>query len=94
MDANSITQLISAVGFPIVACLGLGYFIYQAFQKIMGQNEVREEKLYTILGQAQTTNRELTETNAKFVEVLRSYQTDLDEIKSDVSDIKDVLEKG
>ena len=27
MDAASITQLITAVGFPIVACLLMGYYI-------------------------------------------------------------------
>lgn len=91
MDVSTINSLITSVGFPIVCVLGLGWFIYQAFNKFTAQSEKREEKLYDFLGKAQTVNEELTKTNAEFVAVLSTYKTDLAEIKEDVTEIKNNL---
>lgn len=91
MDVSTINSLITSVGFPIVCVLGLGWFIYQAFNKITAQSEKREEKLYDFLGKAQMVNEELTKTNAEFVAVLSTYKTDLAEIKEDVTEIKNNL---
>lgn len=88
MDVNTIQNLIASVGFPIVVCLGLGWFIFKAFEKFTAAAERREEKLYTVIAQAQETNERLTQTNAEFVSVLNTYKSDLDEIKIDVSEIK------
>ena len=85
MDVNTIQTLITSVGFPIVCVLALGWFIYKAFEK----SEKREEKLYTVLANAQETNERLSKTNAEFVTVLNTYKSDLEEIKSDVSEIKE-----
>lgn len=89
MDVNTIQTLITSVGFPIVCVLALGWFIYKAFEKFTAQSEKREEKLYTVLANAQETNERLSETNAEFVTVLNTYKSDLEEIKSDVSEIKE-----
>ena len=89
MDVNTIQTLITSLGFPIVCVIALGWFIYNAFEKITAQSEKREEKLYTTIAQAQETNERLTQTNAEFVSVLNTYKSDLDEIKSDVSEIKE-----
>jgi F0F1-type ATP synthase membrane subunit b/b' len=91
MDVNIIQQLIATVGFPIVCVMALGWFIYKAFEKFTAQSEQREEKLYTIIADAQTTNEKLLQTNAEFVSVLNTYKSDLEEIKSDVSEIKERL---
>ena len=88
MDVNTVQTLITSLGFPIVCVIALGWFIYNAFEKITAQSEKREEKLYTVIAQAQETNERLTQTNAEFVSVLNTYKSDLDEIKSDVSEIK------
>lgn len=88
MDINAIQSLIASVGFPIVVCLALGWFIYKVFERYTTQSEKREEKLYTIISEAQTTNERLLQTNAEFVSVLETYKTDLVEIKSDVAEIK------
>lgn len=87
-DANMVQTMIASVGFPIVAVIGLAWFIHKAFERFTTQNERREEKLYAVIEAAQTTNKELTETNSKFVAVLHAYASDLDEIKNDVSEIK------
>ena len=89
MDVNTVQTLITSLGFPIVCVIALGWFIYNAFEKITAQSENREEKLYTTIAQAQETNERLSQTNAEFVSVLNTYKSDLDEIKSDVSEIKE-----
>ena len=88
MDVNTIQTLITSLGFPICVCVALGWFIYKAFEKFTSQSEKREEKLYTVIAQAQETNERLTQTNAEFVSVLNTYKSDLEDIKSDVSEIK------
>lgn len=44
MDANTITTIISSVGFPIVACVGLGWFVkYQTDNNNREVAEMRKE---------------------------------------------------
>ncbi len=88
MDANTIQTLISSLGFPIVCVLFLGWFIWKIWTRQQEQNEKREDKLYSVVAQAQETNERLTNINSEFVEILHSYKSDLDEIKNDVSEIK------
>lgn len=88
MDVNTWQNLITSVGFPIVVCLALGWFIYKAFEKFTDASAKREEKLYSIIADAQATNEKLLETNAEFVSVLDTYKTDLVDIKNDVAEIK------
>lgn len=38
MDANVITTLIGSVGFPIVACIGMGWYV--KYQTDQNNNEV------------------------------------------------------
>lgn len=87
-NIDTIQNLIASVGFPIVVCIALGWFIYKVFERYTTQSEKREEKLYTIITEAQVTNERLLQTNAEFVSVLETYKTDLVEIKSDVAEIK------
>lgn len=89
MDINTVQTLITSLGFPIVCVIALGWFIYKAFEKFTAQSEKREEKLYTVIAQAQETNERLTQTNAEFVSVLNTYKSDLEDIKADVTEIKE-----
>lgn len=89
MDVNSIQSLIASVGFPIVCVIALGWFIYKAFEKFTDASAKREEKLCTIIADAQATNERLLETNAEFVGVLDTYKKDLVDIKNDVAEIKE-----
>ena len=89
MDVNTIQTLITSLGFPIVCVIALGWFIYKAFEKFTAQSEKREEKLYTVIAQAQETNERLSNTNAEFVSVLNTYKSDLEDIKADVTEIKE-----
>ena len=89
MDVNTIQTLITTLGFPICVCVALSWFIYKAFEKFTAQSEKREEKLYTVIAQAQETNERLSKTNAEFVAVLNTDKSDLDDIKADVTEIKE-----
>lgn len=91
MDITLWEKLITNVGFPIVCVIALGFFIYKFSYKIMDENKIREEKLYTIIGQVQTQNKELSNTNAGFVAVLNTYSKDLEGIKEDVTFIKNSI---
>ena len=89
MDVNTIQTLITTLGFPICVCVALSWFIYKAFEKFTAQSEKREEKLYTVIAQARETNERLSKTNAEFVAVLNTYKSDLEDIKADVTEIKE-----
>ena len=93
MDANTISQLITTLGFPIVLVGVLVWFIWQIYNDQKVNNHDREEKLYDVISKAQEQNVELSNTNAKFVGILETYKSDLEEIKHDVTDIKNTINK-
>lgn len=44
MDANTITTLIGSVGFPIVACIAMGWYVkYQTDQNTKEVENMRKE---------------------------------------------------
>lgn len=52
MDANAIVSVVSAVGFPIVCCFGMAYYINTTLKeltKVMNEHTVAIEKLITII---------------------------------------------
>ena len=85
MDNAAIIELISTLGFPIVVCLALGYFVY----KIWLQSVTREEKLMAEITENRLVNQKAVETIAKFAERFTHIEEDVAEIKSDVILIKD-----
>lgn len=74
--------LIGSLGFPIVCVIALGFFVWNIYK----QSVVREEKLLTEI----TENRLV---NTKFAEIIGQYEITLGEIKTDIKDIKDTLNK-
>lgn len=90
MDLNTIQTAISTLGFPIVMVIALGWFIWKLWTKSQEQNETRENKLYEVIGNAQAQNDALSRTNSEFVAVLNAYKSDLETIKNDVAEIKNV----
>lgn len=91
MDLNVVQTAISTLGFPIVIAMALMWFLWKLWNKTQEQNEVRENKLYEVVGNAQAQNKQLAQTNAEFVSVLNAYKSDLETIKTDVNDIKTQL---
>ena len=92
MDLNSIVQLITTLGFPIVCVIAMAWFIYKFYndgqkqnaenmEKVQERCKEREEKLYAEI-------RENREVNAKAIETIAHYAEKLDIIQQDVKDIK------
>lgn len=52
MDVSSIATLVGSVGFPIVACCGMAWFIattFRDFNNLMTKNNVLTEELIGLL---------------------------------------------
>lgn len=52
MDVSSITALLGSVGFPIVACCAMAWFIattFRDFNNLMTKNNVLTEELIALL---------------------------------------------
>lgn len=52
MDMSSIVTLVGSVGFPIVACCGMAWFIattFRDFNDLMTKNNVLTEELIALL---------------------------------------------
>lgn len=80
MDVKLIIELIATVGFPIAACLVLGWFIF----KIYKQSEKREETLRSEINEGREINKEAIRTLALYAERLGVIETDVREIKTDI----------
>lgn len=52
MDMSSIVTLVGSVGFPIIACCGMAWFIattFHDFNNLMTKNNVLTEELIALL---------------------------------------------
>lgn len=52
MDMSAIATLVGSVGFPIVACCGMAWFIattFRDFNNLMTKNNVLTEELIVLL---------------------------------------------
>ena len=59
MNLSDIVTLIGSVGFPIVACCGMGWYINNTMQKFtdtMQKNTTALEKLLTVLRKDETND--------------------------------------
>ena len=88
MDANTITTLISTVGFPIFCVLALGFFIFKSYETISTQNKEREDKLYTMISECQAELKKSSETNASYIEILQQMRQELNLIHEDIEKLK------
>lgn len=93
MDVNTVTQIITQLGFPIACVVAMAFAMWKIYVRSENQNETREDKLYDVISKAQVQNKELSDTNAKFVGILETYKSDLEDIKEDVNDIKSKIIK-
>lgn len=88
-----LVEIFPTVGFPIICCGVLGWFIYKFYidsqkqnkenmEQVQARCKEREDKLYAFM-------LEQGETNAKFAEIIAQYEIKLDDIKADVKVIKE-----
>lgn len=80
MEVATLIELIPTLGFPIICCIALGWFIWHIYKA----SEKREEKLMTEI----TENRLI---NKQFADLIGEYKITLSDIKEDVREIKETL---
>ena len=95
MEMNTIVSLIGTIGFPIVACLIMGYFIFTIYKNTTAENAKnmeavqarcaeREEKLYAEIEKCHEINAKAIATIAVYTERLGVVEQDVREIKQAV----------
>lgn len=95
MDMTQIVSLIGTLGFPIVACLVMGWFIFKIYKNTTAENAAnmeavqkrcaeREEKLYNELEKCH-------DINAQAIATIAVYTERLGIVEQDVRDIKDAI---
>lgn len=63
---GDITTMISTVGFPIVACIGLGWFC----KYMIDQNNKNIERMFEMYAKANDENRQAIEACTKAIDKL------------------------
>lgn len=86
MEWDSITTIISTVGFPIFCVVCLGYFVWKAFNMVMQNNKERETKLYDTIAEIRGQLKEASATNASFVKILENMSKDIEDIKDKIKE--------
>ena len=87
-----LVDILPTIGFPILCCGALGWFIYKVYtngqeaskknmEELQARCKEREDKLYIQL-------EKQNEINGQFAQIIAQYEIKLDDIKADVKDIK------
>lgn len=85
MDIGIFTELVTNLGLPVALVAAMGFFIY----KLWKQSVERENKLMAEITENRLVNSKAIETITLYAERLGHIETDLTEIKNDVTAIKD-----
>lgn len=100
---NDIVGIIGTVGFPIAACLVMGWFIFKIYKNTTSENAKnmeavqarcaeREDKLYAQIAECQRINGEAIATITLYAERIGNIETDLRDIKQEVDTIANRLD--
>lgn len=84
MDIALFTEMIGTLGFPIALVIAMGVFIF----KLWKQSVDREKTLMTEIAENRRVNEKAIETIALYAERLTHIETDITDIKGDVTIIK------
>lgn len=102
MDLSTIVSLIGTLGFPIVACIIMAWFIFKIYKNTTEENaknmeavqarcKEREEKLYEQIEKNQEVNAKAIATITLYAERLGVIEADVKEIKKDIIVIADKI---
>ena len=93
----NVIELIQTLGFPIACVMACGYFIYKMYIDSTVRNKEQEEKLYVRLSEVNSANKSISESNKEISETNRrlveQFTVDMQKVKEDISDIKEVVLK-
>lgn len=84
MDVAIWIELISTLGFPIAMVGAMGFLIWTLYK----QSVEREAKLMTEIQENRKVNEKAIETITLYAERLTNIESNLAEIKTDITDIK------
>ncbi|AFS78517.1 putative membrane protein [Gottschalkia acidurici 9a] len=92
-----ITNMVATLGFPIVACVGLGLFINKIITKAMDSTEERESRILTELSKVNDTNDNLVQTNEEIVKtnsiLVQEIRTEMSGIGNKLDNLKDEMRR-
>ena len=87
MEVNEIVGLIDSVGFPIVMCMLMGFFLYKYIVPLINESIAANKEII----------KNLTLMNERIGSIERdmdNVKTDVVNIKNDVNDLKNQKNKG
>lgn len=87
MDVDSIVQIVNSVGFPIVACCGLFYFI----NKTMAENTSATKELADGMQEINRTLSNLDGTLNNLKEMIETNRDKIDENTAKTDEIKELV---
>ena len=84
VDAQSITQIITNLGFPIVCCLALGYFVWKFANKLNNDSISRENRLMDYFDKQNTVLSSMSANMEKMGNTLDNMNQRLTVVESKV----------
>lgn len=102
MEVSTIIELVSTLGFPIVCVIAMAWFIYRIYsnmtkanaenmEKVQTRCAEREDKLYEEIKENREVNSKAIATIGLYADRLNHIEDNLEDVKSDVSIIKEKL---
>lgn len=96
MELSALTELFSSVGLPVAIVVVLIFVIYlmgkrmteqsdKNMERIQEQSKEREDRLYSQLDETRRVNEKAIDTIGRYAEKLDNIQSDVKEIKQDLS---------
>ena len=96
MDLTIFLETIANFGFPIACVVALGAFVFHIYKNTTKENAAnmaavqarckeREEILYNEIAQNRVVNEKAIETIAQYAERLETIQSDIKDIKTDIT---------
>ena len=86
MDTQAVTQLITNLGFPIVCCLALGYFVWKFANKLNNDSVSREDRLMDYFDKQNTVLTTMSNNMEKMSTTLDNMNQRLTIVESKVED--------
>lgn len=102
MELGLIVELIGTIGFPLVAVICLGWFVYKIYvdqreknkedmEQVQARCKEREEKLYAEIKENREVIAQAVATIGLYADRLDTIQHDVNEIKTDIVVITEKL---
>jgi hypothetical protein len=86
VDAQSITQIITNLGFPICACCALGYFVWKFANKLNNDSVSREDRLMDYFDKQNTVLTSMSNNMEKMSTTLDDINQRLVAVEGKVED--------